>query len=164
MPVVIKFITVVMEVFSLSKPEPSDQINSPFRTYCCVLITVFHTPCWMRAWMISANINLKIYIISLKVKRRDFIIRHLLLLCLFEEDGRGEWKCCEWRRSVGLTQSRHASPSHRLAPKLRVMVIVEDKRRRKTEMKHASLSLLLNNRPESRLSCVREHVWIWRSL
>lgn len=71
--------------------------------------------------------------------------------------GSGEWKCCEWQRSVSLTQSRHASPSHRLAQKWRVMVA--DKRKRKTE-KCASFRLLLNNRRKSRLSCMCVCVWV----
>lgn len=102
---------------------------------------------------------------------RNGWFQHLLLLCLRRfiwkvwlsggevslifQTGSVEWKCCEWQRSVSLTQSRHASPSHRLAQKLRVTVPRKTKGRgRQKSVRHSAFCWTIDVRHDSR-ACVR---------
>lgn len=89
----------------------------------------------------------------------DFIVQQAVLwekcgflVSLVFQSGRAEWKCCEWQRSVSLTQSPHTSPSRRLAQK-QSNGTAKDKRKRRTE-KCVSFRLLLNHQRKSVWECV----------
>lgn len=124
-------------------------------------MTAFVTHCWMGAW--------RFFIFSLRVETTDFstccfyvsdgFIWKVWLsggeVSLVFQTGSVEWKCCEWQRSVSLTQSRHASPSHRLAQKLRVTVPRKTKGRgRQKSVRHSAFCWTIDVSHDSR-ACVR---------